>query len=88
MSEIVYSRILRPPTTSFFLGARGVGKSTWSGLEHADALRIDLLDKGLYQRLLAEPKLFEGRLRTVADGVEVWPVRHFCEALAEDRLWP
>jgi len=27
-------------------------------------------------------------LRTVADGVEVWPVRHFCEALAEDRLWP
>ncbi len=24
----------------------------------------------------------------VADGVEVWPVRHFCEALAEDRLWP
>ena len=24
----------------------------------------------------------------VADGVEVWPVRHFCEALAEDRPWP
>ena len=24
----------------------------------------------------------------VADGVEVWPVRRFCEALAEDRVWP
>ena len=24
----------------------------------------------------------------VADGIEVWPVRHFCEVLAEDRLWP
>ena len=23
----------------------------------------------------------------VADGVEVWPVRHFCEALAEDLMF-
>jgi predicted AAA+ superfamily ATPase len=69
MNKTVYSRVLRPPTTSFFLlGARGVGKSTWSSLEHADALRIDLLDEGLYQRLLAEPELFAGRLRTVAEG--------------------
>jgi predicted AAA+ superfamily ATPase len=24
----------------------------------------------------------------VAEGIEVWPVQHFLEALAEDRLWP
>jgi predicted AAA+ superfamily ATPase len=69
MHKTVYPRILRPPTTSFFLlGARGVGKSTWAGLRYGDARRFDLLDEGLYQRLLAEPELFAGMLRTVAEG--------------------
>jgi len=69
MSRTTYSRLLRPPTTSFFLlGARGVGKSTWAGLRYGGARRIDLLDEGLYQRLLAEPELFAGMLRTVTEG--------------------
>lgn len=69
MNKTVYPRILRAPTTSFFLlGARGVGKSTWAGLRYGDARRFDLLDEGLYQRLLAEPELFAGMLRTVAEG--------------------
>jgi len=69
MSNPVYQRILRAPATSFFLlGARGVGKSTWSKREYVDAPRIDLLDEGLYHRLLAEPELFAGMLRAMAEG--------------------
>lgn len=66
MSKTVYPRLLRQPTTSFFLlGARGVGKSTWARLQYGRAHRIDLLDEALYQRLLAEPELFAGILQTV-----------------------
>lgn len=69
MSKIVYSRVLQPPAASFFLfGARGVGKSTWARLGYDRAHRIDLLDEALYQRLLAEPELFAGILRTVDEG--------------------
>jgi len=33
-------RFLAPPTSSFFLfGARGTGKSTWTGQQWPDALR-------------------------------------------------
>jgi predicted AAA+ superfamily ATPase len=68
MSNAVYPRVLRAPTTSFFLlGARGVGKSTWARLRYAQARRIDLLDEGLFQQLLTEPELFAGMLRTVRE---------------------
>ncbi len=54
------------PATSFFLfGARGVGKTTWARLQYEGARRVDLLDEALYQRLLVEPELFAGILRTV-----------------------
>jgi predicted AAA+ superfamily ATPase len=69
MGRTVYPRVLQPPAASFFLfGARGVGKSTWARLQYGRAHRIDLLDEGLYQRLLAEPELFAGILRTVDEG--------------------
>lgn len=45
-----------------------MGKSTWARLQLADAHRIDLLDEGLYQQLLAAPELLAGMMRTVAEG--------------------
>jgi len=69
MGTAVYPRLLRAPTTSFFLlGARGVGKSTWARLRYPHARRIDLLDEGLFQQLLTAPELFAGMLRTVTEG--------------------
>ncbi len=69
MVSSLYPRILAAPDTSFFLfGARGVGKSTWARLTLGQARRIDLLDEALYHRLLSEPALFSGLLRTVAEG--------------------
>ncbi|MEE8526867.1 MAG: hypothetical protein V3T72_23275 [Thermoanaerobaculia bacterium] len=64
MDKKLYPRLTRPPRDSFFLfGARGVGKSTWARERFPDAHRIDLLDEGLYQSLLADPSLFAGMLR-------------------------
>ena len=72
MIKKLYRRILRPPTSSFFLlGTRGVGKSTWAKETYPDAHRIDLLDEGLYQNLLAEPSLFAGMLRALPEGSRV-----------------
>ena len=54
-----YKRITRPPKGSFFLfGVRGVGKSTWARQHFPEAPRIDLLDEGRYQALLADASLF------------------------------
>ena len=73
MRKNLYSRILTPPASSFFLfGARGVGKSTWTRAAYADAHQINLLDEGLYQRLLAEPALFADILAAVPE--EHWVV--------------
>jgi len=69
MSSVFYPRVISAPNTSFFLfGARGVGKSTWARMQYGRARRIDLLDEGLYQQLLAAPDLFAGMLRTVVEG--------------------
>jgi predicted AAA+ superfamily ATPase len=69
MSLRPLSRIYRLPSGSFFLfGLRGVGKSTWIREQLADAHRIDLLDEGLYQALLADPSGFAGELRRLERG--------------------
>jgi uncharacterized protein len=62
-------RLYGLPTESFFLfGLRGVGKSTWMREQLPDAHRIDLLDEGLYQDLLADPGQFAGELRRLDPG--------------------
>jgi len=59
-------RILEPPEASFFLfGPRGAGKTTWLKQRFHDALRIDLLDEGLYQSLLADVERFATELRSL-----------------------
>ena len=59
-------RILQPPRQSFFLfGPRGTGKSTWVKQRFGNSPRIDLLDEGLYQELLARPGAFADRLRAL-----------------------
>jgi len=69
MSLRALPRIYRLPHDSFFLfGLRGVGKSTWIGERLPDAHRFDLLDEGLYQRLLADPAQFAGELRRLEPG--------------------
>lgn len=69
MSLRSLSRIYRLPSSSFFLfGLRGVGKSTWVREQLPDAHRIDLLDEGLYQDLLADPSGFAGELRRLERG--------------------
>lgn len=61
-----YSRLTRPPRSSFFLfGVRGVGKSTWAKKHYTRAPLIDLLDEARYQTLLAEPGLFADELRSL-----------------------
>jgi predicted AAA+ superfamily ATPase len=45
-----------------------VGKSTWAQEVLSRAHRVDFLDEGLYQRLLADPSLFAGMLEAVDEG--------------------
>ena len=67
-----YGRIVRPPKGSFFLfGVRGVGKSTWAHRHFPEAPRIDLLDEGRYQALLADPSLFGNEMRALPRGTRV-----------------
>lgn len=59
-------RVLQPPRQSFFLfGPRGTGKSTWAKQRFPGCTRLDLLDEGLYQELLARPGAFADRLRAL-----------------------
>ncbi len=67
MAYVSYRRMLERPKSSFFLfGVRGSGKSTWVGREFTEAPRIDLLDEGLYQRILADPAVFSGLVERMA----------------------
>ncbi len=54
----VFARQLVPPgKESFFLfGPRGTGKSTWVAASMPKALRLDLLDLGVYGELLRHPE--------------------------------
>ncbi len=66
---MIYQRITRLPSRSFFLfGVRGVGKSSWARITLPDALRLDLLDEVLFHDLLADPSLFRELVSTAAQG--------------------
>lgn len=69
----LYPRLLKPPAQSFFLfGPRGTGKTTWARHAFPEAERLDLLDEGLYQSLLADPSEFALRVRAVKPERWVW----------------
>jgi predicted AAA+ superfamily ATPase len=57
----VFARTLKAPARhSFFLfGPRGTGKSTWTDAVLPGALRVDLLDHGVYAELLSRPERLE-----------------------------
>ena len=56
----MYSRIIQPPSRSFFLfGARGTGKTSWIKTTFPDNIYIDLLESETYRRLLTEPSRLE-----------------------------
>lgn len=70
--ELVYTRILKRPKSSFFLfGVRGTGKSTWLKENFKAATTFNLLDEALYQRLLVRPQEFHEQLRTLKAGAWV-----------------
>jgi predicted AAA+ superfamily ATPase len=59
MKNRQYTRLLKPPKSSFFLlGMRGVGKSTWAQTHFKAAKIVNLLDEGLYQLYFSQPELF------------------------------
>ena len=67
-----YMRLLKAPEQSFFLfGMRGVGKSTWARQAFPDAHRFDLLDEGLFQSYLRDPRLFGRELLRIPAGKPV-----------------
>jgi predicted AAA+ superfamily ATPase len=47
---------------------RGVGKSAWARREFPEALVFDLLDEGLFQDWLRDPRLFGRELNRVPEG--------------------
>lgn len=65
----MYSRILGPPKSSFFLfGPRGTGKTTWLGKEFAPSKTLSLLREEVYQELLVTPRKLREELSTVKPG--------------------
>jgi predicted AAA+ superfamily ATPase len=72
MNNILYTRLLTPPKSSFFLfGPRGVGKSTWLSEHFPKAKKINLLDETLYQSYLANTGLFYQELNNIKPGAWV-----------------
>ena len=82
VSVLPYHRLLTPPEQSFFLfGMRGVGKSMWARATFPGARHFDLLDEGLFQSYLRDPRLFGRELlqldpaeTVVLDEVQRLPV--------------
>jgi uncharacterized protein len=65
----MYTRILTPPKSSFFLlGLRGSGKSSWVRENFPKAQRFDLLNEADYQRYLVNPALFGEEIRRIPAG--------------------
>ena len=72
LSRSPYKRLLSPPEQSFFLfGMRGVGKSSWARAAFPTARHVDLLDEGLFQSYLRDPRLFGRELSLVEAGQTV-----------------
>jgi predicted AAA+ superfamily ATPase len=83
---MLFSRLQEfPPKSSFLLGPRGTGKSTWLRSILPDAHTVDLLSAEVYQRLLVDPAQFANELRALADGqwVVVDEVQRLPELLNE-----
>ncbi len=56
----MFSRLLTPPPSSFFLfGPRGAGKTAWCQARLPDAITIDLLRSDVYTTLLGNPSALE-----------------------------
>ncbi len=68
----MYSRLLTPPPSSFFLfGPRGAGKTAWCQARLSDAISIDLLRADIYTTLLGNPSSLE---TFIPDGYQEWVV--------------
>jgi predicted AAA+ superfamily ATPase len=82
----MYTRLLKPPENrSFFLfGPRGTGKTTWVKTRFPDAVYLDLLESGLFTRLLADPGRLEQYIpRDYAGFVVIDEVQRIPELLNE-----
>jgi uncharacterized protein len=65
----LFSRLLVPPKSSFFLlGPRGTGKTTWLRQHFAKACWLDLLDEATYLNCLQDANYFPRLLETVPAG--------------------
>ena len=72
MVSVDYTRSLVAPRDSFFLfGLRGVGKSTWARQRFPRAPRVDLLDEGVFQSYLRDPRRFGDEIRRHRRGTWV-----------------
>ncbi|MFZ5912497.1 MAG: ATP-binding protein [Chloroflexota bacterium] len=82
----MYTRLLQPlENKSFFLfGPRGTGKTTWVKAHFPDAVYLDLLESGLFTRLLADPGRLEQYIpRDYAGFVVIDEVQRIPELLNE-----
>jgi uncharacterized protein len=72
VKPILYDRLLVPPEQSFFLfGMRGTGKSTWAKKTFPEAARFDLLNEGLFQDYIRNPRMFGKELMMLPEGSRV-----------------
>ena len=62
---------------------RGAGKSTWAKQVFPNAPRFDLLDEGLFQSYLRDPRLFGRELLRIA--TEKWVVVDEVQLLGSDQ---
>ncbi len=81
----MYPRLLTPQKhSSFFLfGPRGTGKSTWLKQNYPQATLIDLLDSGLYPRLLAAPETLSRYITNEKEPVIIDEIQRIPELLNE-----
>ena len=64
---VMYTRLLQPPTTAFFLfGPRGTGKSTWVHERFPQAHLIDLLPPGTALEYQKDPALLRREVEALA----------------------
>ena len=72
---VMFQRALAPPVDStFLLGPRATGKSTWIQQHFRDALTYDLLDTSLALRLSREPSLLAREVESAGLKAGTWVV--------------